>query len=143
MAHNTVARFDPFGGLEALRRDLFDDGILHALRGEKLPTTDVYTDDDKDFVVEAHLPHFDPDDVTVNVDKGALVIQAERHEKDEDKGKKYMLRESSASLYRRIQLPDNADAGEISAAFHDGVLTVTVPLTATSTPQQIPITSAA
>ena len=88
MARNLV-RFDPFTGLDITRRDLFDDGFFRALR-EKLPTTDVYTEDDKALVVEAQLPNFDEKDITVNVDRGELVIQAERHEKEEDKKKVYV-----------------------------------------------------
>ena len=76
MARNLV-RFDPFAGLDIFRRDLFDDGLMRSLRG-KLPTTDIYVEDDKQLVVEAHLPNFDERDITVDVDKGALVIQAER-----------------------------------------------------------------
>lgn len=136
---NSLDRFDPFAGLEALGRE-FEDGILRAYRG-KLPTTDVYTRGDDSLVVEAHLPNFDEDNITVNVDRGALVIQAERHEKDEDKTKKYVLRESSSSFYRRIVLPDNAQDKDISADFTKGVLTVTVPLSHGESPRQVPIGS--
>lgn len=31
-------------------------------------------------LIEAHRPDFEEKDITVNVDNGALVIQAERHE---------------------------------------------------------------
>ncbi len=137
MARNLV-RFDPFAGLDSIRRDLFDDGLLRTLRG-KLPTTDVYTEDDKELVIEAHLPNFDEKDITVNVDKGALVIQAERHEQEEDKKKKYVIRESSSSFYRSIGLPEQADENQIAARFDDGVLKVTVPLKELATPTRIPI----
>ena len=136
----SLVRFDPFMGLDPLRREFFDDGLFRTLRG-KLPTTDVYTDDDKALVVEAHLPNFDEKDITVNIDKGALVIQAERHEKDEDKTKKYVVRESSSSFYRSIILPEQAEEGSISADFTKGILKVTVPLTHAATPKTIAITT--
>lgn len=139
MAHNLV-RFDPFAGLDALRRDLFDDGFFRNLRG-KLPTTDVYTEDDKELVIEAHLPNFDEKDITVNVDKGALVIQAERHEQEEDKKKKYVIRESSSSFYRSIALPEQAEEQQITADFDDGVLKVTVPLKELAAPTKIAVGS--
>lgn len=137
---NSLDRFDPFAGLEALSRE-FEDGIFRAYRG-KLPTTDVYTRGDDTLIVEAHLPNFDEDNISVNVDRGALVIQAERHEKDEDKKKKYVLRESSSSFYRRIVLPEQAQDQDISADFRKGVLTVTVPLAHGASPRQVPIGSA-
>lgn len=139
MAHD-LARFDPFAGLEALRRDLFADGLLGSLRN-RMPTTDVYTDDDKTLVVEAHLPNFAEKDVTVSVDQGALIIQAERHEQEEDKKKKYVMRESSTSFYRSIMLPEQAAQEQITAAFDDGVLKVTVPLSQATTPTKIAIGS--
>ncbi len=137
----SLVRFDPFMGLDPLRREFFDDGLFRALRG-KLPTTDVYTEDDKALVVEAHLPNFDEEDITVNIDKGTLVIQAERHEKDEDKKKKYVVRESSSSFYRSIVLPEQAEEGGILANFRKGILKVTVPLAQAATPKKIAITTA-
>jgi len=139
MARN-LARFDPFAGIDALRKDLFGDDLFRGWRA-KLPVTDVYTRDDKELVVEAHLPNFEEKDISVNVDGGVLVIQAERHEKDEDKGKHYVLRESSSSFYRSIALPEQADAESITAAFKSGILTVTVPLKASATPKRIEITA--
>lgn len=139
MAHNLV-RFDPFAGLETLRRDVFDDGLFRALR-VKMPTTDVYTEDDKNLVVEAHLPNFAEKDITVSVDKGALVIQAERHEKEEDKKKKYVIRESSSSFYRSIALPEQAEESKIRADFDKGVLTVKVPFKELAAPKKIAIGS--
>lgn len=139
MAQNLV-RFDPFAGLDSLRRELFDDGLFRGLRG-KFPTTDVYTEDDQRLVVEAHLPNFDEKDITVSVDKGALVIQAERREHEEDKHKKYVIRESSSSFYRSIALPEQAEEREIKADFEDGVLKVTVPLKELTAPKKIAIGS--
>lgn len=139
MATN-LAHFDPFAGLDTLRRDFLDDGLFRALRG-KLSTTDVYTEDDKAFVVEAHLPNFAEKDITVNVGKGVLVIQAERHEQEEDKRKKYVVRESSTSFYRSIALPEQAEESKVTATFDDGILKVTVPLTEPAAPTRIAIGS--
>ncbi|NYE20572.1 Hsp20/alpha crystallin family protein [Microbacterium immunditiarum] len=137
MARNLV-RFDPLAEFSALTRDLFDGGIRAAKA--VMPTTDVYTeDDDKAFVVEAHLPNFDESDVSVDVDRGALVIQAQRHEKEEDSKKKYVMRESTTSFYRSILLPEQADEAGIKAVFDKGVLKVTVPLTVSVAPRRIPI----
>ncbi|TFV82063.1 Hsp20 family protein [Microbacterium sp. dk485] len=136
MARNLV-RFDPFTGLDALRRSVMND-LLPDVRG-KVPTTDIYTEGDKSLIVEAHLPNFDEKDVTVTVDRGALVISAERREKEEDKDKKYVIRESSSSFYRSIALPEQAEEGDISAKFTKGVLKVTIPLSGGTTPRNIAI----
>ncbi|AVZ39884.1 MULTISPECIES: Hsp20/alpha crystallin family protein [unclassified Dietzia] len=139
MADN-LARFDPFAGLDALRREFLDSGLLGTLRG-RAPTTDVYTEGDTGLVVEVHLPNFEEKDISVAVDKGTLSIQAERHERDEDKSRKYVVRESSSSFFRSIALPDHADVQKITADYDDGVLKVTVPLAEISAPTKIQIGS--
>lgn len=136
----TIARFNPFSELQALRRDLFDDGFARGLRRVDRPITDVYTEGDNALIVEAHLPHFEDKDITVSVDGGRLTIQAERHEKEEDKRKKYVVRESSSSYYHTIALPEQAHEEGITAGFDDGLLKVVVPLTGATTSRKIAIT---
>ena len=138
---NKLMRYDPFAELNAMQQQFFGDDWLSPLKGVNIPTTDVYTNDNNQMIVEAHLPNFNQDDVTIQVDEGALIIQAERHEKEEDKSKKYVVRESSSSFYRRIQLPDRADADKIEAHLDDGVLKVAVPLTPLPEPKRIAIAS--
>ena len=134
-------RYDPFAELNALQKQFFGDDWLSPLKGVNIPTTDVYTDDNNRLIVEAHLPNFQQDDINIQVDDGALVIQAARHEKEEDKGKKYVVRESSSSFYRRIQLPERADVEAVQADLDEGVLKVAVPLTPLPEPKKIAIES--
>ncbi len=139
---NKLQRFDPFQELRELQRQFFGDGwddSMFSTAKNMLPATDVYTKDDSEMVVEAHLPHFDEQDVDISVDKGALVIRAEKHEKEEDKKKKYVVRESSSSFYRRIQLPEHADEEKIDAHLENGVLSVTVPFKELPKPKKISI----
>ena len=138
MARNLV-RFDPFAEFDTLQKKFFEDGFFAPLRGRQFPTMDVYTVDDKTMMVEAHLPNFEEKDISIDVDGDALVIQAERHEKEEDAKKKYVVRESSASFYRRIVLPDQADEQHIAATFANGVLKVTVPFKELPKPKKIAI----
>lgn len=136
---SNIVPFDPFAEIQALQRQFFGDDNWSATRALQLPTTDIYTKDDKQLVVEAHLPHFTDDDVTVSIDKGVLEIQAEKHEKEEDKAKKYVVRESSSSFYRRVRLPERADEDKVEAHMHDGVLKVVVPLRELPAPKKIAI----
>jgi HSP20 family protein len=133
----SFSRFDPWAELSALQKQLFSEGIFG--QGRR-PTTDIYTEDDSRLTVEAHLPGFADADIDIDVESGALVIRAEKHEKEEDKGKKYVVRESSSSYYRRIALPEQADEEAVQASFDDGVLRVTVPYKAVEAPRKIPIT---
>jgi len=138
MASNIV-RFDPFAELDALQKQFFGDDFMTPFRGMKIPTTDVYTEDDKQMTVEVHLPNFNEEDVNVHLENETLIIQAEKHEKEEDKKKKYVVRESSSSFYRRIHLPERAETDKIEAHFADGVLKVVVPFKDLPQPKKIAI----
>lgn len=137
---SNLVKWDPFAELTALQKQFFGDNWLSPTKGVNIPTTDVFTKDNNLFV-EAHLPNFEQKDVNIEVDNGALVISAERHEKEEDKGKQYVVRESSSSFYRRIALPKRAEADNIEAHLDDGVLKVRVPLTPLPEPKKISISS--
>ncbi len=137
---SNLVRWDPFAELSTLQKQFFGDDWMTPFKGVNIPTTDVYTKNNQ-LMVEAHLPNFEQKDVNIQVEGGALVISAERHEKEEDKDKKYVVRESSSSFYRRIALPDRADTDKIEAHLEDGVLKVAVPLKALPEPKKIAITA--
>lgn len=140
---SNLMKYDPFAELDALQRQFFGNDLFNPVKGVTVPTTDVYTNEDKELVVEAHLPHFEDKDVHIEVEKDILVVRAERHEREEDKSKKYVVRESSSSFYRRIHLPQRADAEHIKARLDDGVLKVVVPFKELPQPKRIAIESTA
>jgi HSP20 family protein len=135
---SNLTTWDPFAELSALQKQFFGDDWMTPFKGVNIPTTDVYTKDNQ-LKVEAHLPNFDLNDVNIQIENNALVISAERHEKEEDKDKKYVVRESSSSFYRRIALPDRADTDKIEAKLDDGVLKINIPLSPLPEPKMIAI----
>lgn len=137
---SNLVRWDPFAEISTLQKQFFGDDLMSSFKGVNIPTTDVYTKDNS-LIVEAHLPNFDQKDVNIQVDGNALVVSAERHEKEEDKSKKYMVRESSSSFYRRVALPERADTDKIEAHLDDGVLMVSIPLTPLPEPKKIEVSS--
>ena len=136
MSH--LVKWDPFSELTALQKQFFGDDWMSPIKGVNIPTTDVYAKDNS-LVVEAHLPNFEQSDINIQVEDNALIVSAERHEKQEDKSKKYVVRESSSSFYRRIALPKRADANKIEAHLDEGVLKVQIPLTPLPEPKKIAI----
>ena len=136
---SNLIKFDPFAEIQALQRQLFSDDWFSPIKSMQMPTTDVYTKDDKELHIEAHLPNFEQKDIDIHIDKGALVIRAERHEQEKDKDKKYIVRESSSSFYRSIRLPEAADEAGIKAKMKDGVLKLVVPFKELPKPKQIQI----
>ena len=133
--------YDPVGQLMDFRHQLFKNDFFGFGQNLHLPTTDIYTEDDKRMVIESHLPNFDHDDIDVHVDNGFLVIRAEKHEQEKDKKKQYLIHESSSSFYKRIKLPAMADKDAVKAKVKEGVLTVTVPFKELPEPKKIAIES--
>lgn len=138
---SNLIKFDPFAEMQALQRQFLSDDWFVPTKSLQMPTTDIYTEGDKQLTVEAHLPNFEEKDIDIQVDKGSLVIRAEKHEqeKEKDKDKKYVVRESSSSFYRRIRLPDVADEDQIKAEMKDGVLKVIVQFKELPEPKKIAI----
>ncbi|MEX0668121.1 MAG: Hsp20/alpha crystallin family protein [Candidatus Saccharimonadales bacterium] len=140
---------NPFREMEEMQDRLsrvFNEAWSSSTQGSlNIPTADVYLDEDeKNLIVEAQLPGYSEDDVDISIDNGALSIRAERSEKstDKNKGRKYIVQESSSSLYRRVGLPKNVDADDIKAHFEDGVLKITAPLKDLPQPKKVAIEKA-
>lgn len=135
----SIARFNPLAELDAWEKR-FMEGFPMPWRGAKLPTTDMWTDEDAgQLVVEAHLPGFAAEDIEVSIDAGTLVIEAEHRESETSKKKNYIVRESSSSFYRRVDLPGDVKEAEVTAEFDQGVLTVKAPFKAESEPTRIQV----
>jgi HSP20 family protein len=88
-------------------------------------------EDDKAYSVSAELPGLDEKNINVSVKGGALVIEGEKRQEKEEKGKdNYLSERSYGSFKRSFSLPDDVDADKVKAEFAKGVLTVTLPKTA-------------
>lgn len=144
---NIVRWDDPFAGLSNLHSqldDMFNNFFSTPMMSmpQSVPSMDVYAEDDKRLVAEVQAPGFTKDDISVNVHNGVLEVKGEKHEKEEDRGRgqrNYMMRESHASFYRRLVLPDYADQDNVNAEFNNGVLKVTVPFKELPQPKRVAI----
>jgi HSP20 family protein len=83
------------------------------------------TETDKDVKVMAELPGLDEKDVQVELANGILAIKGEKKTEMEDKDRLFSER-FYGRFERRIPVED-VDAENVSAAFKNGVLTVTMP----------------
>ena len=113
---------------------LFDDfpfrfPSLHVGNGAPVAGTALeMTETDQAFKVSVELPGLGAEDVDVSIDDGVLRIAGEKKQEREENERGYRVSERSyGSFERLIQLPATADEEKISAAFRNGVLTVTVP----------------
>lgn len=126
---------DPFLTLHREMNRLFDDvfrgfdlapfGTMRAFgRGAGWPSIEV-ADGEKEIKVTAELPGLDEKDVQIEIADGVLAIRGEKKTEIEDKDRLFSER-SYGRFERRIPL-DNVDEDKVSAAFKNGVLTVTLP----------------
>jgi len=91
-------------------------------------------------VVEASVPGFSPDQVSVTVDAGVLTIGANREAAEKQEAGQYLRRERySGQFYRQVALGDQVDGASAEASFRDGVLTVAIPLVSKLEPRRIPV----
>jgi HSP20 family protein len=82
------------------------------------------------FKVTAELPGLDEKDVDVQLNNGVLVIKGEKKTETEDKNRLFSER-YFGRFERRIPVED-VEEDKVSATFSNGVLTVSLPRTATA-----------
>jgi len=81
--------------------------------------------------VSAELPGMDEKDVEVLVDNDILTIRGEKKSESEDQGRRFS-EHYYGRFQRSIALPFEVDEEKAQAAFKNGVLTVTIPKSATA-----------
>ena len=121
--HNRgVDLYRPFRDLEELERSLFSGNSAAVFKTDIRDAGDAY-------VLEADLPGMKKEDIHIDIDGDRLSISAERNavreEKDENGG--YIRCERSYGSFSRSFDISGIRGVEISAAYEDGVLKLTLP----------------
>lgn len=132
-----MLRFDPFREFDSIASSMLGTPSGSA-RAPRFMPMDLYKLDDH-YVLSADLPGVDPGSIDVDVDRGTLTLTAHRTAPDTD-GVQWISSERFAGTYRRqIALGDGIDTERISAAYDNGVLSVTIPLAERAKPRKITI----
>ncbi len=85
-------------------------------------------EEDEAYRIELSVPGFSKKDIKMEIENGLLKISAEKEESEEDKKKKYFIKEFKARSFRRqFQLPDSVLVDNISAEYSNGILSVKIP----------------
>ncbi|GAC67233.1 Hsp20/alpha crystallin family protein [Gordonia soli] len=122
-----MLRFDPFSDMDAWTRELMTGQRAGSSRTPRFMPMDLYKVEDH-YVLVADLPGADPGSIDVTVDNGVLTLSAHRSAPSDD-GVQWLAGERFSGTYRRqVTLGDSVDDARISAAYDNGVLTVTIPL---------------
>ena len=119
--YRRVSAYNPFRDFEEMSRSFWDNNNVSAFR------TDI-TEKDGQYILEADLPGFKKEDISVDIDKDCLTITAEhKSEEKEEKADSYIRRERFYGSYTRSFNVKGIDTEAITAAYNDGVLTLTMP----------------
>lgn len=114
--------YNPFQDFDDLERAFFSDRSLGELKTDIKDTGDSYT-------LEADLPGFKKEDISIDIEDNYLTITAARHSEYEKKDKKgnYIRCERSYGNFSRSFDLTGIDTEGLSATFADGVLTLKMP----------------
>ena len=119
--YRRVSAYNPFRDFEEMSRNFWDNNNVSAFR------TDI-TEKDGKYILEADLPGFKKEDISVDIDKDCLTITAEhKSEEKEENADSYIRRERYYGSYTRSFNVKGIDTEAITAAYNDGVLTLTMP----------------
>lgn len=119
--YRRVPAYNPFRDFEEMSRSFWDNNNVSAFR------TDI-TEKDGKYILEADLPGFKKEDISVDIDKDCLTITAEhKSEEKEENADSYIRRERYYGSYTRSFNVKGIDTEAITAAYNDGVLTLTMP----------------
>jgi HSP20 family protein len=107
--------------------------------GEWCPRVDI-SENENEFQIHAELPGVEKDNVKVSVENGVLTLEGERHQEREEKGWRYhRVERSYGNFSRSFTLPASVDASQLKAHFHDGLLEVDLPKTATEAAKAVQV----
>ena len=107
--------------------------------GDWSPSMDISETKDS-LVVKVEVPGMDQKDIRVSLQENLLTITGEKKQEKEEKDERYHRMERSYGAFTRgVRLPVGVDGGKVSAAFKNGLLTVTLPKTPAAKGATIPI----
>lgn len=126
MSNLVWTRRGPFAEFDALVRQSFGPATSWPTPGF-VPSTEVVKDGD-DALVRLDLPGVDVEkDVTVEVERGKLVVSGERRDERAEQTEGRVLREVRYGKFRRsFTLPNHVTGDAISATYDAGILTIKV-----------------
>lgn len=135
----SLTHFDPLANLR-----VFEDAFTRFLSEPAsnrpwAPAVDIY-ETENDLVLKADLPEVSLKDIDVRVENQTLTISGERKfEQEESKKGFHRIERSYGNFSRSFAVPNLFDTEKISAEFHNGVLTVTLPKKDAAKPRQVKV----
>ena len=123
-----LARFEPLRSFEDFFRGFGLDQLRREFDATSLIRLDVH-ESDTAYTVKAELPGMKKEDIKVAIDGDRVSISAESARTSERKEGDTVVRSErhEGALFRSMTLPHEIDDEKAVAAFHDGLLELTLP----------------
>ena len=119
---NRAMTYDPFRMFDDMERSFFSGNHATAFRTDVIDTGDAYR-------LESELPGFNKEDISIDLKDGILTITATHNESSDQKGSdgSYIRREPRYGSFARSFDVTGIDERGITAAYNNGVLSLTLP----------------
>jgi HSP20 family protein len=143
----TLVRWEPFRELAGLHNEMArlmntaftGEGNGRSVQQAWVPAVDVW-ETDTHLVYAFDLPGISKDDISVELEDGALTVTAERERTQEVEDERfYRYERRFGSFTRTIGVPQGVDESKIRADYRDGVLEVSVPKPEQPKPRRIQV----
>jgi HSP20 family protein len=107
--------------------------------GDWTPAIDV-TEGKDAITVKAEVPGVEPKEIAVSLEGDLLTIKGEKEDRKEEKDERHHRVERSWGAFMRgVRLPAPVDGSKVTATFKNGVVTITLPKTASAKGTTIPV----
>jgi HSP20 family protein len=142
----TLVRWEPFREIAAMQNEMsrFMNGLLEGngrTNQAWVPALDVW-ETDAELVYALDLPGIPEDDISVELDDGALTISAERgRTQEETQDRFYRYERRYGTFSRTVGVPQGVTESDVSAEYKDGVLEVHVKKPEQPKPKRIAVGS--
>ena len=127
-----LVRWSPVGQLAGMEIDrlnrMFSELYQDNVNRGWTPAVDIYETQAHEVVIKAELPEMKREDISVTFENNVLTLEGERAlEQDVKRDSFQRIERRYGSFSRSFTLPATVDAGQISASYKDGVLTIRLP----------------
>ena len=127
-----LVRWSPVGQLAGMEIDrlnrMFSELYQDNFNRGWTPAVDIYETETHEVVIKAELPEMKREDISVTFENNVLTLKGERSlEQDVKRDSFQRIERRYGSFSRSFTLPATVDAGQISASYKDGVLTIRLP----------------
>jgi HSP20 family protein len=128
-----LMRFEPFRDLDRATQDM-----LSERRVRPVPV-DAYRRG-TDLKIEVDLPGVDPGSIELTVENDLLTVRATRSSIRDETYQVQVEERAHGEFGRQLFLGESLDRDHIGAIYHDGVLTISVPVAEQAKPHKIEVT---